>query len=106
MAQCALRQILKKTQEQQIDTHQLFADFKSAFDTPDRDHLYATMSDVIPNPSIRLMMLTSLAEVTAKFSEEARNIGLAVNESKIKYISSTTTKDIIGESVEIDGYNF
>ena len=40
-----LRQILKKTQEHQINTHHLFVDFKSPFDTPHRDHLYATMSE-------------------------------------------------------------
>ena len=32
-------------QERQIDTHHLFVDFKSAFDTSHRDHLYATMSE-------------------------------------------------------------
>ena len=41
------------------------------------------------------------------FAEEARSIGLAVNESKIKYLLSSTVEDSsIGESVEIDGYNF
>ena len=41
-----------------------------------------------------LMMLTSLAEVTA------------VNESKTKYLLSTAKDTSIGVSVEIDGYNF
>ena len=35
-----LRQILEKTRVKQINTHHLFA-----FDTPHRDHLYATMSE-------------------------------------------------------------
>ena len=43
----------------------------------------------------------------SKFAEVARSIGLAVNESKTKYFSSSTAKDSsIGKSVEIDGYNF
>ena len=43
----------------------------------------------------------------SKFAEEARSIGLAVNESMKKYHLSSTAKDSsIGESVEIDGYNF
>ena len=40
-----LRQILEKTRDKQIDTHHLFVDFRSAFDSPHRDHLYATMSE-------------------------------------------------------------
>ena len=39
-----LRQILEKTQEKQIDTHHLFVDFKSAFDSAIRSHLFATIS--------------------------------------------------------------
>ena len=49
----------------------------------------------------------SICEVTAKFSkfaEEARSIGLAVNESKTKYLLSTAKDTSIGVSVEIDGY--
>ena len=43
----------------------------------------------------------------SKFAEKARSIGLAVNESKTKYLLSSTTKDSsLGESVEIDAYNF
>ena len=42
-----------------------------------------------------------------KFAEEARNIGIAVNKSKTKYLLSSTVKDSgIGESVEMDSYNF
>ena len=49
----------------------------------------------------------SICEEVSKFAEEARSIGLAVNESKTKYLLSATAKDAsIGESVEIDGYNF
>ena len=51
-----------------------------------------------------LMMLTLLAFY--KFTEEARSIGLAVNENKTKYLLSTANDTSIGESVEIDGYNF
>ena len=41
-----LRQILEKTRNKQINTFNLFVDFKSAFDTPHTDHLYATMSEI------------------------------------------------------------
>ena len=40
-----LRQILEKMRDKQIKTFHLFVDFKSAFDTPHRDHIYATMSE-------------------------------------------------------------
>jgi len=54
-----LRQILEKTQERQIDTHHLFVDFKAAFDSPDRAHLYTTMSEFgIPDKLIRLCKMT------------------------------------------------
>ena len=51
------------------------------------------------------MLFTSLAEVTAKleFAEEAPSIGLAVNESKTKYLLSTA-KDTNALS-EYDGDN-
>ncbi|XP_055855997.1 uncharacterized protein LOC129919171 [Episyrphus balteatus] len=39
-----LRQILEKTQEQQIDTHHLFIDFKAEYDSIYRDELYRAMS--------------------------------------------------------------
>ena len=42
----------------------------------------------------------------SKFAEEARCIGLAVNENKTKLLSSTAKDTSIGVSVEIDGYNF
>ena len=42
----------------------------------------------------------------SKFAEEARSIGLVVNENKTKYLLSTAKNSSIGESVEIDGYNF
>ena len=54
-----LRQILEKTRDKQINTFHLFVDFKSAFDTPHRDHLYATMSEFgIPAKLIRLCEMT------------------------------------------------
>ena len=54
-----LRQILEKTQEKQIDTHHLFVDFKAAFDSTIRDHLYAAMSEFgIPAKLIRLCRMT------------------------------------------------
>ncbi len=39
------RQILEKTHEKQLDTHHFFVDFKAAFDSTDRNHLYAAMSE-------------------------------------------------------------
>ena len=42
----------------------------------------------------------------SKFAKEPRSIGLAVNESKTKYLVSTAKDTSIGVSVEIDGYNF
>ena len=54
-----LRQILEKTRNKQINTFHLFVDFKSAFDTPHRDHLYAIMSEFgIPAKLIRLFKIT------------------------------------------------
>ena len=51
----------------------------------------------------------SICEVEAAFSkfvEEARSIGLAVNESRTKYVLLTANGTSILVSVEIDGYNF
>ena len=46
-----------------------------------------------------------VAVAFSKFAEEVRSIGLAVNESKTKFLLSSTAKDSsIGESVEIDCY--
>ena len=42
----------------------------------------------------------------SKSAEEARTIGLAVNECKTKLLLSTAKDTSIGVSVEIDGYNF
>ena len=54
-----LRQILEKTQEKQIDTHHLFVDYKAAFDSTIREHLYAAMSEFgIPAKLIRLCKMT------------------------------------------------
>ena len=40
-----LRQILEKTKEFGIETHNLFIDFKSAYDTIKREQLYNAMSE-------------------------------------------------------------
>ena len=54
-----LRQILKKTYENQIDTHHLFVDYKAAFDSPIRDRVYAVMAELgIPAKLIRLCRMT------------------------------------------------
>ena len=48
-----------------------------------------------------------VAVAFSKFAKEVRGIGLAVNESKTKYLLSSTAKySTIWESVEIEGYNF
>ena len=54
-----LRQILEKTKEFGIETHDLFIDFKSAYDTVSREQLYNAMSEFnIPNKLIRLTWMT------------------------------------------------
>ena len=54
-----LRQILEKTREKQIDTHHLFVDYKAAFDSTIRSHLYEIMSEFgIPAKLIRLCRMT------------------------------------------------
>ena len=54
-----LRQILEKSLEKQIDTHHLFVDYKAAFDSTIRSHLYETMSNFgIPAKLIRLCKMT------------------------------------------------
>ena len=54
-----LRQILKKTKEFGIETHHLFMDFKSTYDTIKRDKLYNAMSEFnIPNKLIRFTQMT------------------------------------------------
>ena len=54
-----LRQILEKTRDKQINTFHHFVDFKSAFDTPHRYHLYVTMSELgLPAILIRLCEMT------------------------------------------------
>ncbi|XP_049306066.1 LINE-1 retrotransposable element ORF2 protein isoform X2 [Bactrocera dorsalis] len=53
-----MRQILEKTRERRIDTHHLFVDFKTAFDSTKRSCLYAAMSEFgIPAKLIRLCKL-------------------------------------------------
>jgi sorting nexin-29 len=54
-----VRQILEKTKEFCIETHHLFADFKSAYDTTERKQLYSAMSEFnIPNKLIRIIRMT------------------------------------------------
>ena len=48
---------------------------------------------------------SEVAVAFTNFAEEARSIGLAVNESKTKLLLSTAKDTSIGVSVEIDGYN-
>jgi sorting nexin-29 len=54
-----LRQILEKTKELIIETHHLFIDFRSAYDTIKREQLYNAMKVFnIPNKLIRLTRMT------------------------------------------------
>ena len=54
-----LREILKKTQEHQIDTHHLFIDFKAAYNSIYRDELYRARSSFgIPAKLVRLCRMT------------------------------------------------
>ena len=45
-------------------------------------------------------------EEVAMATEEARSIGLSVNESKTKLLLSTAKDTSRGVSLQIDGYNF
>ena len=47
-----------------------------------------------------------VAAAFSNFAEESWSIGLAVNESKTKFLLSTAKHTSIGVSFEIDGYNF
>jgi hypothetical protein len=54
-----LRKILEKTKEFSIETHHLFIDFRSSYDTIKREQLYNAMSEFnIPNKLIRLTRMT------------------------------------------------
>ena len=56
-----LRQILKKTNEKQVDTHHSFVDYKAAFDSLIRDRVLAAMSELgIPAKLIRLCRIRPL----------------------------------------------
>ena len=61
---------------------------------------YADVIDIIGRSE------REVAVAFSKFAEEARSIGLAVNESKTKLLLPTAKDTSIGVSVEIDGYNF
>jgi endonuclease/exonuclease/phosphatase family metal-dependent hydrolase len=55
----ALRQILEKGNEYNIQTHHLFIDFKAAYDTIIRNEVYVSMSELnFPTKLIRLTMAT------------------------------------------------
>lgn len=55
----ALRQILQKCREYNVPTHHLFIDFKSAYDTIDRDQLWQIMHEYgFPNKLTRLVKAT------------------------------------------------
>ena len=54
-----LRMILEKAWEFQGDYHHLFVDFKQAYDTPERDHLFTAMNHFdIPAKLIKLCRMT------------------------------------------------
>jgi hypothetical protein len=54
-----LKQILEKMQEQHMETHHIFVDFKAAYDSVDRAKLYDAMEELgIPNHLISLTRLT------------------------------------------------
>ena len=75
----ALRRILEKTLEYQIDTHHLFIDFKQAYDSIDRKSLFTTMASSYVkiekaadgvglkiNPDRTLTRMSTLAIITLK----------------------------------------
>jgi sorting nexin-29 len=56
-----LRTLLQKTNEYNITTYHLFIDFKSSYDTADREQLYAAMKQLkIPDKLIRLVKMTMM----------------------------------------------
>ena len=74
------------------------ADLRCSGTIFDKSVLYADNVDIIGRSD------REVAVSFSKFAEEVRSIGLAVNESKTKYLVSAV-KDSIGACVEIDGYN-
>lgn len=53
------RQILGKTDEYNIETHHIFTDFKSAYDSTNRKKLYEAKEELsIPKYLVRLTKLT------------------------------------------------
>ena len=66
---------MEKTRDKQINTFHFFVDFKSAFDIPHWDHLYARMSEFsIPAKLIRLCEMTlknaqCIVKIGSKLSE-------------------------------------
>lgn len=62
----ALRQIIEKAYEWDIETHHVFIDFKTAYDSVKRVELYNAMQNLgIPNKLIRLTMMTMKNSVCA-----------------------------------------
>lgn len=54
-----LRQVIEKAWEFQVEYHHLFIDFKQAYDTPERKHLFTAMNQFgIPEKLIKLCRMT------------------------------------------------
>lgn len=58
-----LRQILEKANEYRMETHHLFIDFKSAYDTVNRNALYQAMNDFGIPPYLTAMVKMTLSNV-------------------------------------------
>lgn len=86
---------LEKTQEKQIDTHHLFVDFKSAFDSPTREHLYTIMSELGV-----VAKLIRLCEMTLRNSQFSVRIGTDLAEP-----FGTNRGFIQGDSLSCDFFN-
>ena len=76
-----LRQILEKTREYRIETHHLFVDFRSAYDSIKRNELYLAMKEFkIPDKLIRLVKITlensqNLVRIQSATSEPFQKTG-------------------------------
>jgi len=61
---CAVKQVLEKCWEYDIDVYQLYVDFRKAYDSIDREKLYGIMLDF--NISRKLLRLTRLTMENSK----------------------------------------